>query len=78
MGATASLAPDPDPGASIPGAITVTAISPMWMGKLITLASVGVEIDSVAIVLHGIRAMHSEPPGARVKLPRYRDADGVC
>jgi hypothetical protein len=46
-------------------------------GKLIALASVEVEIDGVAIVLHGIQALRTEAPGTRVELPKYRDARGV-
>ena len=48
----------------------------MRAGKLFALAAVEVDIDGVAIEIHGVRAMHVPPAATRIEVPTYRDAAG--
>ena len=59
-----------------PASITVLSVTPIRVGKLVALAAVEVDIDGVAIEIHGIRAMHVPPAATRIEVPTYRDAAG--
>jgi stage V sporulation protein G len=59
-----------------PVSITVLSVTPMRAGKLFALAAVEVDIDGVAMEIHGIRAMHVPPAATRIEVPTYRDAAG--
>ena len=59
-----------------PVSITVLSVTPMRAGKLFALTAVEVDIDGVAIEIHGIRAMHVPPAATRIEVPTYRDAAG--
>lgn len=56
--------------------ITVLAITPVSnAGKLLALADVEVQLDGVAITVHGIQ-VRADGKGTEVALPRYRASDG--
>jgi hypothetical protein len=57
--------------------ITVLSIKPVKFGRIFALASVEIDIDGVVLVIHGVRAMRTQPMGTRVDLPVFRDENGV-
>ena len=57
--------------------ITVLSIKPVKFGRIFAPASVEIDIDSVVLVIHGVRAIRAQPMGTRVDLPVFRDENGV-
>jgi stage V sporulation protein G len=57
--------------------LTVLAVEPVKSGKLFALATVEIDLDGVAIVVHGIQAVRCDPAGTRIELPKFRDQSGT-
>ena len=57
--------------------ITVLSVKPVKFGRIFALASVEVDIDSVLLVIHGVRAIRAQPIGTRIDLPMFRDENGT-
>jgi hypothetical protein len=54
--------------------ITVLSVTPMRAGKLFALAPVELDIDGLAIEIHGIRPPRVPPGATKIERPNYRDA----
>jgi stage V sporulation protein G len=57
--------------------LTVLAVEPVTGGKLFALVTAEIDIDGVAVIVHGIQAVRCEPAGTRIELPKFRDASGT-
>jgi stage V sporulation protein G len=56
--------------------LTVLEVEPVNSGKLFALATAEIDIEGVAVVVHGIQAVR-DPAGTRIALPKFRDARGT-
>lgn len=65
---------------TVPVNCRVLEISPVTRGKLIALADVELEICEISFVLHGVQVVRAEKDGKEataVKMPKFRDQDGM-
>jgi stage V sporulation protein G len=56
--------------------LTVFAVEPVHRSKLFALISVEVEIEGIAVIVHGIQAMR-DPLNIRIEMPKFRDGNGT-
>jgi len=56
--------------------LTVLEVEPVNCGKLYALVTAEIDIEGVAIIVHGIQAVR-DPGGTRIALPKFRDARGT-
>ena len=56
--------------------LTVLTIEPVDRSKLFALISAEVEIEGIAVIVHGIQAIR-DVRNVRIEMPKFRDGDGA-